>query len=183
MDIDEEIARIQAQIDQDNNQRSQPQQQQQQQQFVGFNQPQQQQQQQYQAPSQGNVGNTSNTPFHVNPQATPYTPPQQQQTAAPYGATEAQPTAHTFSKDSDSRSIFVGNLPKGDNGGPSTTVEELTQFFGDCGNILNCTLRKDRQTGQLTGNAYIEFEKYTSMGKAIDTKDKADFKGNTIIVC
>ncbi|RNE99609.1 putative RNA-binding protein [Trypanosoma rangeli] len=95
--------------------------------------------------------------------------------------TSGQP--HQFSKDSDGRSVFVGNLPKGDNAGPTTTPEELAQFFADCGQILNCTVLRDRATGELKGTAYLEFATYTAMGKAIDTKNNASFKGSTIIVC
>ncbi|TPP52310.1 RNA recognition motif family protein [Leishmania donovani] len=86
-----------------------------------------------------------------------------------------------FSKDTDSRSIFIGNLPRGTDGTPATTPEELVQFFADCGNILNCTVLKDRATGEPKGTAYIEFADYTAMGKAIDTKNNANFKGSTII--
>lgn len=95
----------------------------------------------------------------------------------------ANPPPHHFSKDSDGRSIFVGNLPKGENGGVSTTSEELTSFFADCGQILNCTLLRDRVTHELKGTAYIEFTSYSAMGQAIDTKNNADYKGHTIIVC
>lgn len=103
--------------------------------------------------------------------------------AAAAGAVAAPTSTHVFSKDTDSRSVFVGNLPKGIDGAPPTTPEELAQFFGDCGEILNITVLKDRTTGELKGTAYIEFSSYTGMGRAIDTKNNANFKGSTIIVC
>jgi hypothetical protein len=156
--------------------------------------PSQQQQQQQQQ---------SANPFNIN--ASPFVPqqPQQQQqhdyyqqqpfmggSPAPQGnaavsgaGAGAAPNTHSFSKDTDSRSIFVGNLPKGTDGGATTTPEELVQFFSDCGSILNCTVLKDRATGELKGTAYVEFADYTAMGKAIDTKNNANFKGSTIIVC
>lgn len=99
------------------------------------------------------------------------------------GGTAAAGTAHHFSKDSDGRSVFVGNLPKGENGGPTTTREELELFFSDCGPILNCTVLRDRTTQELKGTAYVEFASYAGMGQAIDTKNNAIFKGHTIVVC
>lgn len=155
--------------------------------------PTQQPQQQQQQPQM------SMNPFNID--ATPFSPQQQpmqqvdysQQQQQPYmgggasmgpngAAAAAAASQHTFSKDTDSRSIFVGNLPKGGDGGATTTPEELVQFFADCGSILNCTVLKDRATGELKGTAYIEFADYTAMGKAIDTKNNANFKGSTIIV-
>lgn len=87
-------------------------------------------------------------------------------------------STHVFSKDTDERSVFVGNLPKH----LPITQEELTQFFSECGPILNCTLLKDRVTQELKGTAYIEFASYSAMGKAIDTMNNAVFKGSSLIV-
>ncbi|KPA79274.1 hypothetical protein ABB37_05744 [Leptomonas pyrrhocoris] len=178
------------------------QQQQQQFQFGGENPfaPAPSQQQQQQAQAQQQPPQPAGL-FNVN--ASPFTPPQQQQQQQQDffqqqsfmgGAAGSQVNAgganaasaanmHSFSKDTDSRSVFVGNLPKGTDGGATTTPEELAQFFGDCGTILNCTVLKDRVTGELKGTAYIEFGDYTAMGRAIDTKNNANFKGSTIIVC
>ncbi|KEG09542.1 putative RNA-binding protein [Trypanosoma grayi] len=187
-----EIARIEAELEVDRQLREQQRQQQQQQQQTKQQQPfgfqgvvsafgaspaQQQQQQQQQPQQQGGINPTPGHRHHQQQQQ-----PQQQHVAPGASApTSGQP--HQFSKDSDSRSIFVGNLPKGENGGPTSTPEELVQFFSDCGQILNCTLLRDRTTGELKGTAYMEFASYTSMGKAIDTKNNANFKGSTIIVC
>lgn len=103
-------------------------------------------------------------------------------TAQSQQPTPAQAAAHRFSKDTDGRSIFIGNLPKGQNG-ITTTPEELAHFFSDCGPILNCTVLKDRNTEELKGTAYIEFATYEAAGRAIDTKNNAVFKGSTILVC
>lgn len=133
----------------------------------------------------------------INPFAKPFQPtaPQQPQpqpssygqqqgaVAVPEGSNKAV-AAHNFTKDTDGRSIFVGNLPKGDASNPQTTTpEELVAFFQECGEILHCTVLRDRATHDLKGTAYIEFANYSSMGIAIDTKNNANFKGNTIIVC
>ncbi|AYU79269.1 hypothetical protein, conserved [Leishmania donovani] len=210
-DLSAEIARIEAELAQDAELRQQQQQQQQQlapqlsQQppasLFGFGQtapaqPQQQQQQLFhtqppqpqQQPS--NPFNVNASPFMPTPQQPDYSQQQQQQQqpigSAGQAAAQAcapTPIIHSFSKDTDSRSIFIGNLPRGTDGTPATTPEELVQFFADCGNILNCTVLKDRATGEPKGTAYIEFADYTAMGKAIDTKNNANFKGSTIIVC
>ncbi|AIN98808.1 hypothetical protein LPMP_241760 [Leishmania panamensis] len=206
-DLSAEIARIEAELAQDAEMRQQQQQQQQapqlQQQppasLFGFGQtvsvqPQQQQQlfqvlPQQPQQQQSNPFNVNASPFMLTPPQPDYSHQQQQQQsmgcagqAVAYPST-ATPTAHSFSKDTDSRSIFIGNLPRGTDGTPATTPEELVQFFADCGSILNCTVLKDRATGELKGTAYIEFADHTAMGKAIDTKNNASFKGSTIIVC
>ncbi|EKG05622.1 RNA-binding protein, putative [Trypanosoma cruzi] len=49
-------------------------------------------------------------------------------------------------------SIFVGGLD------PRTTEGELRVFFSSCGTIKRLTMLRDKFTGQLKGNAYIEFE-------------------------
>ncbi|KAG5478318.1 hypothetical protein CUR178_05033 [Leishmania enriettii] len=153
---------------------------------------------QAQQQQQSNPFNINASPFMPTPQQPDYSQQQQQQQfhsqlqqQQPVGsagqvaaqASAATSTVHSFSKDTDSRSIFIGNLPRGTDGSATTTPEELVQFFSDCGHILNCTVLKDRATGELKGTAYIEFADYTAMGKAIDTKNNANFKGSTIIVC
>ncbi|CAJ1027097.1 putative RNA recognition motif (RRM, RBD, or RNP domain) [Leishmania utingensis] len=205
-DLSAEIARIEAELAQDAEMRQQQQQQQQapqlQQQppasLFGFGQtvsvqPQQQQQlfQVLPQQQQSNPFNVNASPFMLTPPQPDYSHQQQQQQQQSMGCagqaaahpSTATPTAHSFSKDTDSRSIFIGNLPRGTDGTPATTPEELVQFFADCGSILNCTVLKDRATGELKGTAYIEFADHTAMGKAIDTKNNASFKGSTIIVC
>lgn len=203
-DLSAEIARIEAELAQDAELRQQQQQlapQQPPASLFGFGQtapvqPQQQQQQLFQTqppqPQQqpSNPFNVNASPFMPTPQQPDYSQQQQQQQqpigSAGQAAAQASaptPIIHSFSKDTDSRSIFIGNLPRGTDGTPTTTPEELVQFFADCGNILNCTVLKDRATGEPKGTAYIEFADYTAMGKAIDTKNNANFKGSTIIVC
>ena len=212
-DLSAEIARIEAELAQDAEMRQQQQQQQQasppQQTAPQFQlavdypyspkpapQPQPQSLSQQQQQQQASPLNYNASPFV--PQQNSQSPQDYfQQQQQPYtsgivtgsqGSTSANSAAaaanmHSFSKDTDSRSVFVGNLPKGTEGGVTTTPEELVQFFSDCGSILNCTVLKDRAAGELKGTAYIEFADYTAMGKAIDTKNNANFKGSTIIVC
>ena len=115
------------------------------------------------------------------------TPHQQQQygftnLTAQQQQTPAQISAHQFAKDSDDRSIFIGNLPKGDNGGYAATPEDILTFFADCGQIINCTVLKDRNTGQLKGTAYVEFASHEMAGRALDIKQNANFQGSTIFV-
>eukprot|EP00796_Vickermania_ingenoplastis_P007990 gene7990-5550_t len=106
---------------------------------------------------------TAGPPLH-QPQ-----PGQGQPAAGQPGATGLGYPQHTFSKDSDERSIFVGNLPKN----VPVTAEDLIQFFSRCGPILNCTVLKDRVTNEPKGTAYIEFSSYASMGNAIDHMNNA----------
>lgn len=119
-----------------------------------------------------------------------YVPPTAEASQHPFGGSSGMqvatrggqgplPGAHSFSKDSDERSIFVGNLPKN----VPITPEELTAFFGECGPVLNCTILKDRVTHEPKGTAYIEFASYVAMGRALDTMNNAMFKGSAIIVC
>lgn len=104
-------------------------------------------------------------------------------TSAAGAGAEGNSATHRFSRDSDARSVFVSNLPKGENGGPTTTPEELSHFFSECGQVLNCTILKDRTTQEPKGTAYVEFASFSGMGAAIDTKNNTDFKGSTIMVC
>nr|CCC92403.1 putative RNA-binding protein [Trypanosoma congolense IL3000] len=169
-----EIARIEAELEADRQLRQK-------------HQPQHQHHQHHQAQQFGmqNIASafgSTHAPHHMHHQQ-PSMQPQQPHVQGGVVTSHAPGQPHHFSKDSDGRSIFVGNLPKGENGGPTSTPEELAQFFADCGPILNCTLLRDRMTGELKGTAYIEFSTYTGMGKAIDMKNNSVFKGNTIIVC
>lgn len=88
---------------------------------------------------------------------------------------------HTFTKTTDDRSVFVSNLPRGENG-YTTTHDDLANFFSECGQILALTLLSDRKTGQLKGTAYIEFATFEGHGRALDTKQNAMFNGNVLKV-
>lgn len=96
-------------------------------------------------------------------------------------ALDAQKSNHRFSKDTDDRSVFVTNLPKGEEG-YVTTHEDLCKFFEDCGRIQTCTLLRDKKTQELKGSAYIEFATYEGHGKAMDTKQNALFHGRPVKV-
>jgi hypothetical protein len=146
--------------------------------------------QQQQQPQQAQQWQPTSTFGHpVQAAAAQGFPRQQQQQQGYQGAQggagapqqQVQP-GHQFSKDTDDRSVFIGNLPKGQNG-VMTTPEELAAFFQDCGPMLNCTVLKDKATGELKGTAYIEFATYEACGRAIDVKNNATFKGSAITVC
>jgi RNA recognition motif-containing protein len=97
-------------------------------------------------------------------------------------ALDAQKNNHRFAKDTDDRSIFITNLPKGEEGGYVTTHEDLCKFFEDCGRIATCTILRDRKTQELKGSAYVEFATYEGHGKAMDTKQNAIFHGRPLKV-
>lgn len=103
---------------------------------------------------------------------------QQQQPGGQQGG-EQSVLQRRFAKDSDDRSIYVANLPQD----PNLTPEEVAQFFSECGPIVNCTLLRDRATGQLKGTAYIEFSTYEATGRALDAKQNVVFRGQNLTVC
>lgn len=89
---------------------------------------------------------------------------------------------HVFSPTTDDRSVYVTNLPVGANGGYTTTHEDLSNFFSECGQILTLTLLSDRRTGLPKGAAYIEFATFEGQGRALDTKQNALFHGHALKV-
>lgn len=83
-----------------------------------------------------------------------------------------------FEKDSDDRSIFIQGIPNH----ADITPEMVAEGFADCGQVLKCTLLRDRATGALKGGAYIEFATYEGVGRAIDTKQNITFRGANLTV-
>ncbi|CUG93636.1 RNA-binding protein, putative [Bodo saltans] len=139
--------------------------------------------QQQQQPQQAQQWQPTSTFGHpVQAAAAQGFPRQQGYPGAQGGAPAQVQPGHQFSKDTDDRSVFIGNLPKGQNG-IMTTPEELAAFFQDCGPMLNVTVLKDKATGELKGTAYIEFATHEACGKALDVKNNANFKGSAITVC
>lgn len=123
----------------------------------GFGQQQVQQQVQQQAPQQG----------FASAQTEPVAPAD--------GAAKQPPR---FARDADDRSVFINNIPKRED----VTPDSLAALFADCGQIMKCTLLRNRTTNELKGTAYIEFGSYESAGRAIDTKNNCVYLGNTLTV-
>jgi len=59
-------------------------------------------------------------------------------------------------------SIFVGNLPF------RAEREDVIQLFAPFGEVLNCSLPLERDTGRKRGFAFIEMADETIESKAID---------------
>jgi len=75
--------------------------------------------------------------------------------------TPAAGGGHRDSKDSDKRSIYVGNVDYG------TTPEELQAHFQSCGTINRITILCDKITGHPKGYAYVEFLEEESVQNAM----------------
>jgi len=57
----------------------------------------------------------------------------------------------------------------------------LTEFFGDCGSVVNVRIPTDRESGQIKGFAYVEFGSKEEATKAFEL-DGSDFNGRSIVV-
>ena len=71
--------------------------------------------------------------------------------------------------------IYVGNLPF------SVTVEELSEHFQVHGEISDCALITDRETGRSRGFGFITFVTEEAKNEAL-SKDNTDFGGRNINV-
>ena len=60
------------------------------------------------------------------------------------------------------KKIYVGNLPY------SVNEDDLKSFFGDCGNVEEVSLIKDRATGRLKGFGFVEFESKDGADAALE---------------
>ncbi|KAK3086478.1 hypothetical protein FSP39_018965 [Pinctada imbricata] len=77
--------------------------------------------------------------------------------------------------DSDSRSVYVGNVDYG------ATAEELEQHFHGCGSVNRVTILCDKFTGHPKGFAYVEFADKDSVATA-QALDESLFRGRQIKV-
>lgn len=87
--------------------------------------------------------------------------------------TSAQPVAkkqktETGAADADVPEVFVGNLPQG------VTEEEVSEFFGSCGEIV-----KVRILGAARPNAFLQFASQDGVNASLELNGN-DFNGNTI---
>lgn len=70
--------------------------------------------------------------------------------------------------------VFVKSLPF------STTQDEVTQFFTDCGQVENVNLLKDR-FGRLKGTGFVRFNTKEAATKAV-AKNGKEFGGRTLVI-
>ncbi len=71
--------------------------------------------------------------------------------------------------------IYVGNLPF------SATEGEVAELFGQYGEIVSCSLPKDRETGRPRGFGFVEMEDEDAK-KAISALDGKDMGGRALRV-
>ena len=71
-------------------------------------------------------------------------------------------------------SIFVGNLPF------RAEREDVTQLFAPFGEVLNCSLPLERDTGRKRGFAFIEMADEAIESKAIDSLQGTELMGRPL---
>lgn len=75
----------------------------------------------------------------------------------------------------DARSIWIGNVDY------KSTVDELKNYFQNCGEIYKATILRNVFTGHPKGCAYIEFANIEAVASAINLNDSV-FRGRQIKV-
>ena len=72
--------------------------------------------------------------------------------------------------------IYVGNLPY------STSEDEMKEFFGEAGTVVDARIIRDRETNRSKGFGFVTFETEDAMTSAIEKFNSADFGGRSIKV-
>ena len=72
--------------------------------------------------------------------------------------------------------IYIGNLSF------DAEVEDLQQLFAGYGNVSNCVLPLDRDTGRKRGFAFVEMASDDEETKAIDDLQNVEWMGRNIRV-
>ncbi len=72
--------------------------------------------------------------------------------------------------------LYVGNLPY------ETTDQDLSQLFGQYGEVVESKMVTDRQTGRSKGFAFIEMKDDAQAQAAIDGLNNTAMGGRTIVV-
>lgn len=73
------------------------------------------------------------------------------------------------------KTLYVGNLPW------STSSEELTDFFGQYGNVVGSRIITDRETGRSRGFGFVEVDAEDSERLA-EELNGAEFNGRALTV-
>jgi len=73
------------------------------------------------------------------------------------------------------RTLYVGNLPW------STTVEDLSQIFGEHGGVISSRIITDKETGRSRGFGFVEVADEAAE-KMIEVMNGADFQGRVLTV-
>ncbi|WP_228517802.1 RNA recognition motif domain-containing protein [Aliidiomarina indica] len=89
--------------------------------------------------------------------------------------TASNPPSKRSRKGTDSRTLYVGNLPF------KVTEEEVEGVFGRYGEVYEVRLVKDRRTGRKKGYGFVEME-VTGADLALAKLNDKDFEGRTLKV-
>jgi RNA recognition motif-containing protein len=73
-------------------------------------------------------------------------------------------------------SIYIGNLSY------EVSQEDLNAVFTDYGTVKRVHIPSDRETGRPRGFAFVEMESEADEDKAIETLDRAEWKGRELTV-
>jgi cold-inducible RNA-binding protein len=74
------------------------------------------------------------------------------------------------------KKIYIANLSS------QTSEPEIRALFSKAGEVISVKIVEDRQTGQGKGFAFVEMSTQWEARKAISIFNKAEFKGNTLLV-
>ena len=72
--------------------------------------------------------------------------------------------------------IYVGNLPF------STSENDLSELFGEHGQVISAKIIIDRMTGRSKGFGFVEMESDDEAKAAIEALDQKEFQGRTLKV-
>lgn len=92
-----------------------------------------------------------------------------------HAATQSLSSTTTNKQDSDSRSVYVGQVDY------SASVEDLHNLFSACGPVRRVTILVNKTTGHSKGCAYIEFGDLDSVSNAFQLND-TEYKGRQLQV-
>ena len=65
--------------------------------------------------------------------------------------------------------VYVGNLPY------RTTEEDMKQFFGTAGNVVDARIIRDKETNRSKGFGFVSFDSEEGVNKAIETLNGKEF--------
>jgi len=74
------------------------------------------------------------------------------------------------------KKLYVGNLSY------EVTEDELSQLFGQCGQVIGARIIKDRDTGRSKGFGFVEMQNDDEAIQAISRMKGHDLKGRPLMV-
>ena len=74
------------------------------------------------------------------------------------------------------KKLYVGNLDY------TVTTEDLKAFFSEAGEVVDCIVLQDKDTGRSRGFGFVEFANEEDAKKAIEMFSGKDMKGRNLVV-